>query len=350
MKKLFLPLVIVTATLFAACSGNSNSNNALKESNDSLRAVIAERDASLEEVLQCIRVVEEGFQKINEAQGRINSTGLEAEGSRKERLQNDVLYLTQLIEKNNTEVARLKKLLASSKNVSKELRAIVANLEKTLQEKNEEIASLHKQLEEQNIHIAKLDTIITNLTDENTQQELRLVEKERELNSVWYVFGTKKELKNEKIISGSEVMTDPDANKDYFTRSDKNQLTEINTYSRKAKVLSTHPEGSYKIVEDSEGNIARRVLERDTLPCDTGTLTAPAERKKDKTHIQCDNTRACSLTSTTQYTTLRPPRASRSRRATTCCTMSAISTHSSSTWKYMSHTISNCGAYTARGR
>lgn len=263
MKKLFLPLVIVAAALFTACNGNSNSNNALKESNDSLRAVIAERDASLEEVLQCIRVVEEGFQKINETQGRINSTGLEAEGSRKERLQNDVLYLTQLIEKNNSEVARLKKLLASSKNVSKELRAIVANLEKTLQEKNEEIARLHKQLEEQNIHIAKLDTIITNLTDENTRQELRLVEKERELNSVWYVFGTKKELKNEKIISGSEVMTDPDANKDYFTRSDKNQLTEINTYSRKAKVLSTHPEGSYKIVEDSEGNDVLKITSPD---------------------------------------------------------------------------------------
>lgn len=263
MKKLFLPFVIVTAALFTACNGNSNSNNALKESNDSLRAVIAERDASLEEVLQCIRVVEEGFQKINETQGRINSTGLEAEGSRKERLQNDVLYLTQLIEKNNSEVARLKKLLASSKNVSQELRAIVANLEKTLQEKNEEIASLHKQLEEQNIHIAKLDTIITNLTDENTRQELRLVEKERELNSVWYVFGTKKELKNEKIISGSEVMTDPDANKDYFTRCDKNELTKINTYSRKAKVLSTHPEGSYKIVEDSEGNDVLKITSPD---------------------------------------------------------------------------------------
>ena len=263
MKKLFLPFVIVTAALFTACNGNSNSNNALKESNDSLRAVIAERDASLEEVLQCIRVVEEGFQKINETQGRINSTGLEAEGSRKERLQNDVLYLTQLIEKNNSEVARLKKLLASSKNVSQELRVIVANLEKTLQEKNEEIASLHKQLEEQNIHIAKLDTIITNLTDENTRQELRLVEKERELNSVWYVFGTKKELKNEKIISGSEVMTDPDANKDYFTRCDKNELTEINTYSRKAKVLSTHPEGSYTIVEDSEGNDVLKITSPD---------------------------------------------------------------------------------------
>ena len=252
MKKQLLILVLGTTILFTGCNGNVGSNRQLEENNDSLKAVIAERDASLEEALQCIRLVEEGFQKINEAQGRVNVANIESGNSRKENLQNDVLYITQLLEKNNAEIERLKKLLASNKNSSKELTAIVANLEKTLKEKNLEITELYSTLESKNIHIAKLDTIINNLTNENTLQELRLVEKEREINSVWYVFGTKKELKNEKILSGGEVMTNPDANKDYFTRCDKNTLTEIKTYSSKAKVLSAHPEGSYKIVEDNE--------------------------------------------------------------------------------------------------
>lgn len=263
MKKLLLTLVLGTTILFTGCNGNVGSNRQLEENNDSLKAVIAERDASLEEALQCIRLVEEGFQKINEAQGRVNVTNIESGSNRKENLQNDVLYITQLLEKNNAEIERLKKLLASNKNSSKELTAIVSNLEKTLKEKNLEITELYSTLQSKDIHIAKLDTIINDLTNENTLQELRLVEKEREINSVWYVFGTKKELKNEKILSGGEVMTNPDANKDYFTRCDKNTLTEIKTYSSKAKVLSAHPEGSYKIVEDNEGNDVLKITSPD---------------------------------------------------------------------------------------
>lgn len=253
MKTIIRTLLFGTAMLLTACGGNISGNRALQESNDSLKSVIAERDASLEEILECIRVVEEGFKSINEAQGRISATGIENGSSRKKQLEDDVLYIAQLVEKNNAEIARLKKLLAASKNSSKELKAIVENLEKTLQEKNMEIAELQKKLEEKDVHIAELDTIITNLMNENTEQELRLVQKEREMNSVWYAMGTKRELKGEKILSGSDVMTDPDANMDYFTRGDINELLTIETGEKRVKVVSTHPKGSYKIVEDENG-------------------------------------------------------------------------------------------------
>ena len=253
MKTIIRTLLFGTAMLLTACGGNISGNRALQESNDSLKSVIAERDASLEEILECIRVIEEGFKSINEAQGRISATGIENGSSRKKQLEDDVLYIAQLVEKNNAEIARLKKLLAASKNSSKELKAIVENLEKTLQEKNMEIAELQKKLEEKDVHIAELDTIITNLMNENTEQELRLVQKEREMNSVWYAMGTKRELKGEKILSGSDVMTDPDANMDYFTRGDINELLTIETGEKRVKVISTHPKGSYKIVEDEKG-------------------------------------------------------------------------------------------------
>ena len=253
MKTIIRTLLFGTAMLLTACGGNISGNRALQESNDSLKSVIAERDASLEEILECIRVVEEGFKSINEAQGRISATGIENGSSRKKQLEDDVLYIAQLVEKNNAEIARLKKLLAASKNSSKELKAIVENLEKTLQEKNMEIAELQKKLEEKDVHIAELDTIITNLMNENTEQELRLVQKEREMNSVWYAMGTKRELKGEKMLSGSDVMTDPDANMDYFTRGDINELLTIETGEKRVKVISTHPKGSYKIVEDEKG-------------------------------------------------------------------------------------------------
>ena len=48
-------------------------------------------------------------------------------------------------------------------------------------------------------------------------------------------------------------MTDPDANMDYFTRGDINELLTIETGEKRVKVISTHPKGSYKIVEDEKG-------------------------------------------------------------------------------------------------
>ena len=80
MKK-YLILIMAATAMFVSCQ-NGTKQKALISQNDSLQAVIAERDAALNEMISTINAVEEGFRAINEAQGRINLNSATSEVSR----------------------------------------------------------------------------------------------------------------------------------------------------------------------------------------------------------------------------------------------------------------------------
>lgn len=261
MKRVFVPSLFAALFAMVGCSDKpGTTKNELQVKNDSLTAIIKQRDADMDNMLECIRVVEEGFSKINEAQGRISVTG-DSDLNRKEKLQNDVEYIVGQLEKNSEYIAKLKKMVAGNEKASKELKRIIENLEKQVEAKNEELVALHGKLKEKDIVIEELNVVIEDLTKQNTEQELRIVEKDKKINTVWYVIGTKKELKNENILSGGDVLLKPGANMEYFTAVDKNNVTEIKTHAKKAKLLSAHPDGSYTLEKDDEGMKVLRITD-----------------------------------------------------------------------------------------
>ena len=264
MKKIIALSLFAVTIIMSSCNGYSKANQELQEKNDSLMAAIEQRDASIDEMLECIHIVEEGFSKINEAQGRISVTG-ESDLNRKERLKEEVQYIIGQLEKNNNYINRLKKLVAGNEKVSKELKGVVENLEKQLTAKNEELAVLGEQLKQKDIHIAELNGIIDDLTQQNTAQELRIIEKEKEMNKVWYVIGTKRELKKENILSGGDILLEKEANMNYFTAADKESINEIATHSKRAKLLSSHPEGSYTFAEDEKGLDVLKIIDKEAF-------------------------------------------------------------------------------------
>ena len=211
MKRTIIPLLLAATAFIVGCNGNSKANRELQERNDSLTIALEQRDASIEEMLECIRIVEDGFSKINQAQGRITISGGN-DLNRKEKLQEEIQYIIGQLEKNNSYIEKLKKMVSGNGKASKELKNTIEELEKRLTAKNSELATLNEQLKQKDIHIEELNGIIEDLTRQNTEQELRIIDKEKEMNKVWYVIGTKKELKNEKILSGGEIMLDKDAN------------------------------------------------------------------------------------------------------------------------------------------
>ena len=90
----------------------------------------------------------------------------------------------------------------------------------------------------------------------NEAKAKTVAEQDKALNTAWFVFGTKKELKDQKILSGSglfkkgSVLKDGDVNKDYFTQVDIRTTKEIKLYSKDADILTTHPTGSYALEKE----------------------------------------------------------------------------------------------------
>ena len=169
------------------------------------------------------------------------------------------------MKQNRELLAKLEKQLANGTLQSEQLKKTIANLSKQLEAKDKQLQELRQELDSKDIHIAELDETINNLhtksnrlTSVNRKQSETINSQDKQLNTAWYVFGTKKELKEQHVIGGGKVMTG-NFNKNYFTKVDIRDVSEIKLMSKSAKLLTTHPSSSYTLVRDANKQYTLRI-------------------------------------------------------------------------------------------
>ena len=269
MKKLLLLSVCVA--MFSSC-GEMKKNEALKAQNDSLNVALAERDAELEGIMEAFNEVQEGFRLINEAENRVDLQAGKVEGvSAAQKIREDILFISEKLQSNRTRIAELEEQLKNSKYASSQLKKTIANFKEELEAKSQQIETLQTELASKNIRIAELDDAVAGLTQnvadlvaENKVKEAMVATQDKALNAGWFVFGTSSELKDQKIISKkllqkTKVLENEDFNKDYFTQIDIRTDKEIKLYSKDAKLLTAHPEGTYELVKDDKGQLTLNI-------------------------------------------------------------------------------------------
>lgn len=267
MKKI-LCLALCAATL-ASCEFYTKREKELTAQNNSLTTELSEKNAALDQAIQAIAEIQEGFLAINEAEGRVNINSQGGEGvSDAERLREDILFIQQKMEDNRKQIEELQKKLKASGSETANLRRMLSNLQKELEDKVNRIAALQAELAQKNIRIAELDNAVVMLTgDVNTLQQISDAQQEvieeqvEQLHRAWFVFGTAKELKEQNILKQGDVLTSTDFNKNYFTEIDIRVDQVFPLYAKQAKLLTTHPAGSYELVKDAEKQLTLNVLD-----------------------------------------------------------------------------------------
>lgn len=273
MKK--LAILMVGAAMLASCDGLTGGSKELKAQNDSLLAALNQRDAELDEMMGTFNEVSEGFREINAAENRVDlQRGAVGEGSMSARQQiaSDIEFIRKQMEENKAQIAKLQDMLKKSRTNSTQLKKAIDSLTKELVEKTQRIEELQAELASKNIRIQELDAAVTGLsadkealTAENEAKAQTVAEQDKALNTAWFVFGTKKELKDQRILTSGglfkkgQVMEDADINKDYFTQIDIRTTKEIKLYSKDADILTTHPAGSYALEADSKGQLILKI-------------------------------------------------------------------------------------------
>ena len=264
MKKIaFLLLSVVCTTFFFACN-NKKEKEAVPEfsATDSLQQIVAQKDKEMADMMTTMNDIQEGFRKINEAQGRITIERKQGEQSNRAHIVEDV----KLIE--NT----IRQQVKASKSNNAELRK---KMEESVAAFTAQIADLTKQTEDLRAELAKKDIKIAELGEQNANLQSNVNElsaqnetkartvasQDRELNSAYYVFGTKSELKEQNILKGGEVLRSNNFNKDYFTKIDIRVDKVIRLYSKSARLMTTHPEGSYSLDKDAQGQYTLRITD-----------------------------------------------------------------------------------------
>ncbi len=232
--------------------------------------VINQRDNEINDMVSTLNDIQEGLKQINEAEGRVTVEQANPEGDNKQAIIENIAFIQRTMQLNRELIARLRQQLKSNTAAGSKLRAsmetAINNLQSQLAEKDKQIEELKKELEQKDIHIAEqaqqINTLNQNVNDLNAQNEEKardIAARDKEMNTAWYVFGTKKELKNQKILQNGDVLRSNQFNKDYFTRVDIRVDKIIKLYSKSARLLTTHPAGSYSLDKDSKGQYTLRI-------------------------------------------------------------------------------------------
>ncbi len=268
MKKLmFFALCLVA---LASCDqfGKGAADKAARE-RDSLMQIINQKDDELNEIMGCVNEVQEGFQRINEAEGRITVADGNREGaSARGIIQENMQYIQDAMQQNRELIAQLQQKLKTSTFNAKALEKTIANLQAELEAQNQRIQELEASLAEKDITIAQqgeqidnLNQNVSSLTQENREKAETVAAQDKDLHTAWFVFGTKAELKEQKILQKGDVLKTGDFNKDYFTKIDTRLVKEIKLYSKSAEMLTTHPAGTFTLQKDGKGEYVLRITD-----------------------------------------------------------------------------------------
>lgn len=276
MKKIFLWLCVAACTLTATTSCNTKKEKEQEGIDpnsvtiDSLRQALTQSQQESSDLFETLSQIQDGFDQINEAEGRVSVQTRQGEGADKEAIKENMAFIQRTLKLNRELISNLQQQLRSANQSDAKTKAkleeMVENFTRQLEEKNQEVEELRKQLAEKDIQIAEqseqistLNSNVNDLSQQNEEKARTVAEQDKELNTAYYVFGTKKELRDQRILQKNDVLKSNDFNKDYFTRIDLRVTKTIKLYSKSAKLMTNHPEGSYLLEKDSQGQYVLRI-------------------------------------------------------------------------------------------
>ena len=265
MKK----IVLVALGLLALTACKQKSENAqdlaLIQQRDSLNRIIAQKDGEINDMMSTMNDVVDGFRAINEAEERVTLARMEEGVSSSERIRGNMRFIQQTMQQNRELINKLRNQLRQSSVNADQLRRTIENLTRQMEEKDAQVKELQAELQAKDIQINELHEEVTTLNnnvtalkEESTQKTQTITSQDKQLNTAWFVFGTKKELREQHIYDDGKVLQ-ANFNREYFTKIDIRVDKEIRLYSRSAKLLTSHPASAYTLTQDANKQYILRI-------------------------------------------------------------------------------------------
>jgi len=266
----------VLLILFTSCGKQSSDYKSLKAENDSLLTAKLKLQEEVDGYFSAMNQIEQNIEKIKSTENVISTQpiGKELNEDVRTKINEDMTYINDMVLANKAELARLKSKIKKSAFKSSQLEHTILRLTKSLEEEATKIALLQVELAEKDSIIIKLDTKVNDmgknievLSTDNQNKDTKIKEQDESIHTAWYVFGTMKELKQQKIVTtegllSTQKVLQRDFNKNYFVRIDARNTKSIPLYSTHAKILTSHPKSSYTL-EKENGNFVLLIIDTD---------------------------------------------------------------------------------------
>ena len=261
------------------------------ERSEKYQTLLAERDSLYTEAVAARGGFDQALNTINEIENALESVRVQEniimmdnqEGNTNKAV-SEINAIQQTLQENRNKINNLEKQLAEQGSTSKALKQTVSRLKKQLEEKDvyinnlkdelqqsrQQIADLNEQVSGLNENIDELNNSLDVMTVQNAAQQATIETQDAMLNTVWICIAPQQTLVEKGIVSkgglfqASEI-SKQGFNQSQFMRGDKRDLDVIPLNTKKEKIMTTHPEGSYTIKETEEGNRVIQILDKDAF-------------------------------------------------------------------------------------
>ena len=268
MRKI-IAILLASMTIWS-CSNDSKQNEeqiALQDTINANKEALVKAIADRDSLFSLINDISDDMDQIKALENILASNTWTSEtSSKKEKIKNDLQILKNTLQQRQQKLNELEKKLKDSKLTNTKLEKTIETLKTQIAEHQVEIENLNTALTSAKGQIVKLEndkdslnkTITTVSAEKAKVEEIaeEAITNVNELNKCFYAIGSKKELKQNKILESgflkkTKVMQG-EYDQNFFSVADKRTLKKINLHSKKAKILTNHPANSYEL-QDVDG-------------------------------------------------------------------------------------------------
>ena len=281
MKKVNVILVsTLLATAFTSCVVSSSKYEALQAERDSLAVVAANVTTDFESSLRTINEIEMALQAVREAE---NIIMMENQEGNTNYAVAQIEAIDRTIQQNKAKIADLEKQLADAGSKSKQLNATISRLKSELNEKDTyinnlreelniskaQVAELSDSLESLNQNVLNLTENLDNLNAQSAEQQATILVQDAEINTVYYIVAPMETLVVNNLVEKGGWFSSDDVtgeiNKNVMIAADKRDLNVIPLNTRKATILTNHPESSYQLTKDDDNNLSLVIVNKEAF-------------------------------------------------------------------------------------
>ncbi len=268
MKHIATAAALGVVALLASCVSRQVAVEAENRS-DSLELVVSAKDSLINAVFADINAISENLALIKSRENLITVAG-ESEGGRRpvEEIDNDIKAIDRLLRENRAKIESLQRSAAQLRKAN--LR--IDGLEKMIADMNRQLAEKKAEVEQLRESLVRMGDEVKSLTEEVAVRSAEVenlsgekVELQNQLNTVYYIVGAEKELRDAQIINkqgfiGRTLTVGRNSNFDSFTMTDSRLLSEVPVGQKKATLVTSHPEGSYELVTDANKVVEKLII------------------------------------------------------------------------------------------
>ena len=242
------------------------------ERSEKYQTLLAERDSLYTEAVAAKGGFDNALNTINEIENALeairaqeNIIMMENQEGNTNKAVSEINAIQQTLQENRKKIEKLEKQLAEQGSKSKALNQTVSRLKKQLEEKdtNEQVSDLNENINELN---SNLDV----MTVQNAAQQATIENQDAMLNTVWICIATQQVLVEKGVLSKGGLFQPTEISKQGFDKSqfmqgNKRDLDIIPLHTKKAKIMTNHPESSYEITEGEEGSLTIQIHDKDAF-------------------------------------------------------------------------------------